>query len=200
MNRLKRNSTRIVFFVLAGVAIGNLVRSLATADAAASAKPAAKQSAVARGEYLVRFGGCMDCHTPKKMGPRGPEDDTERLLAGHPEDAKLPPPPAVGSSPWFASTAGLTAWSGPWGISYSANLTPDVNTGLGIWTEEMFVKAMRTGKHMGNGRDILPPMPWTYVATLTDEDLKAVFAYLRSIPAISNRVPEPVSPDGKSFE
>lgn len=97
-------------------------------------------------------------------------------------------------------TAGQTAWAGPWGITYSANLTPDVNTGLGIWTEEMFMKAMRTGKHMGSGRDILPPMPWNAIGRLTDEDLKAVYAYLRSIPAVTNHVPSPLSPDGRSFE
>ncbi len=155
---------------------------------------------VARGRYLVNYGGCNDCHTPKKMTERGPVDDEARLLSGHPESPTLPPPPITGDSPWFAATAGLTAWSGPWGITYSANLTPDQNTGMGIWTEEMFVKAMRTGKHMGEGRPILPPMPWAAVAKLTDDDLRAVFAYLRSIPAVANRVPAPVGPDGKSFE
>ncbi len=114
-----------------------------------------------------------------------------RYLSGHPESPELPPPPRA-SGPWFIAAAGTTAWSGPWGVSYAVNLTPDVNTGLGIWTEEMFVKAMRTGKHYGIGRDILPPMPWQSLASLTDRDLKAVYAYLRSIPPISNRVPDAV--------
>jgi hypothetical protein len=102
----------------------------------------------------------------------------------------------LSGNPWFATTAGLTAWSGPWGISYAANLTPDTNTGLGIWTEEMFIRAIREGKHMGYGRDLLPPMPWQYFSELTDEDLKAIFAYLRSIPPVQNRVPDPVPPGG----
>ena len=85
----------------------------------------------------------------------------------------------------------------PWGISYAANLTPDLNTGLGIWTEEMFVKAMRTGKHMGIGRDILPPMPWQSLSQLTDDDLKAVYAYLRTVPTLANHVPTPLAPGGK---
>jgi hypothetical protein len=157
----------------------------------------AEKERIERGKYLVSFGGCNDCHTPLKFGPHGPEPDMARYLSGHPETAKLPPPPKNENSPWFATTAGLTAWSGPWGISYAPNLTPDENTGLGIWTEEMFAGAMRTGKHMGSGRDILPPMPWRAVASLSDDDLKAVFAYLRSIPAIKNRVPEPVSPGAK---
>jgi hypothetical protein len=83
-----------------------------------------------------------------------------------------------------------TAFAGPWGISYASNLTPDPNTGIGIWTEEIFVKTMRTGRHMGTSRPLQPPMPWPSYSHMTDEDLKAVFAYLRSIPAIANRVPE----------
>jgi hypothetical protein len=92
----------------------------------------------------------------------------------------------------------MTAWAGPWGISYAANLTPDRNTGLGIWNEEMFVKAMRTGKHMGAGRDILPPMPWQGVAGLTDDDIKSIYAYLRTVPPIVNHVAAPVAPAGEA--
>jgi mono/diheme cytochrome c family protein len=155
-------------------------------------------SRLERGKYLVSFGGCNDCHTPLKMGSKGPEPDFSRMLSGHPEDAKLPPPPKLDNSPWFAATAGMTAWTGPWGISYAANITPDEATGLGIWNEAMFIRAMRTGKHMGESREILPPMPWQGIATLTDEDLKSMFAYLRSIPAIKNHVPQPIAPDGKN--
>jgi len=150
-----------------------------------------KSEKVSRGKYLVSYGGCNDCHTPLRMTEKGPVPDFTRLLSGHPEEAKLPPPPKAENSPWFAATAGMTAWAGPWGISYAANLTPDRNTGLGIWTEEMFLKAMRTGKHMSAGRDILPPMPWQNLATLNEDDLKAIYSYLRSIPPIKNRVPEP---------
>jgi len=89
----------------------------------------------------------------------------------------------------------LTAWSGPWGVSYAQNLTPDENTGMGIWTEEMFVQALRTGRHMGVSRPILPPMPWEVYRRLSDEDLKSVYAFLRSIPPVKNRVPEPVIAD-----
>jgi mono/diheme cytochrome c family protein len=155
---------------------------------------------VARGKYLVEFGGCHDCHTPLKMTEKGPRPDLTLSLSGHPETAKLPPP-ELKPGPWFAATAGMTAWAGPWGVSYAANLTPDLNTGLGIWTEEMFLTAMRTGKHMGAGRGILPPMPWQALSRLTEEDLKSIFAYLQSVPAISNHVPDPVGPNGaESFE
>jgi hypothetical protein len=127
------------------------------------------------------------------MGPNGPEFDRSRALSGHPEGSELPPPPRLPEGPWIVTTAwDLTAWSGPWGISYPVNLTPDENTGLGIWTEEMFVKAMRTGRHMGASRPILPPMPWWTLASLSDEDLTSVYAYLRSLPPIKNRVPPAV--------
>ena len=154
----------------------------------------AESSAVARGKYLVTIGGCNDCHTPLKMGPKGPEPDMSRMLTGHPEGFVLPAPPKLApDAPWnWAGAATATAFAGPWGISYAINLTPDQNTGIGIWTEEMFVQAMRTGRHMGQSRPILPPMPWQNVAQMTDQDLKAVFAFLRSLPPVKNRVPDAV--------
>jgi cytochrome c553 len=163
---------------------------LAGSDPVAKRRAAAGSSKVERGKYLVTIMGCNDCHTPMKMGPNGPEPDMTRMLSGHPEGMKLPPPPPP-SGPWISSFAAtFTAFSGPWGVSYAANLTPDQNTGLGIWTEEMFLKALRTGKHMGTSRPIQPPMPWPWAGKATDDDLKAIFAYLKSIPAIVNHVPE----------
>ena len=190
-----KHPTRTLFFALTAIPLSLL---LLGGKADKTSDP--KRTVVKRGEYLVRYGGCNDCHTPLKLGPNGPEPDMSRQLAGHPEDTKLPPPD-LKPGPWFAATAGMTAWTGPWGISYAANLTPEINTGMGIWTEDMFLKAMRTGKHMGAGREILPPMPWQSLGSLTDDDLKAVFAYLKSIPAIKNRVPDPLPPAGKpTFE
>ncbi len=145
-----------------------------------------------RGKYLVTMIGCADCHTPMKMGPKGPEPDMERFLSGHPEQmGALPAAPARG--PWlWAGAATNTAFSGPWGISYAANLTPDQNTGLGIWTEDMFLKALRTGRHMGVSREILPPMPWASFRNGSDEDLKSIFAYLRTLKPVVNHVPDAV--------
>jgi cytochrome c553 len=148
---------------------------------------------VARGKYLVQLGGCTDCHTRKAMTERGPVDDKAMMFAGHPEGLILPPPEQQ-AGPWGAATAGMTAWTGPWGVSYAANLTPDRDTGMGSWTEAMFLQAMRTGKHMGDGRPILPPMPWQPLAEAHEDDLKAIYAYLRSLPPIKNRVPEPQPP------
>jgi len=157
---------------------------------------------VERGRMLVIGGGCHDCHTPKKLGPAGPEADMDRMLMGHPqEQGAVPPFKQDPKSPYAIHINGdLTAWSGPWGVSYAANLTPDQNTGLGIWTEEMFVNALTMGKHMGTARPILPPMPWNWYGQLPDDDLKAIFAYLKSIKPIANRVPVPLDPSGKPIE
>jgi len=195
---MKLNSDKL-FALLAVLAIAVFVTkninrltaaNAATGNAAAAAAPVSDP--VARGRYLVKLGGCSDCHTPKKMTDQGPVDDPALYLAGHPADAQLPPPPDLSQTPWFAATAGMTAWTGPWGISYAANITPDPHTGIGIWTEEMFIQAMRTGRHMGEGRTILPPMPWQALSEGTAEDLKAIYAYLKSIPAVHNAVPQPV--------
>jgi len=117
------------------------------------------------------------------------------MLSGHPQDMVMPTPPDLGNSPWgWVGAMTITAFAGPWGITYAPNLTPDTNTGMGIWTEEMFLQAMKSGQHMGAGHPIMPPMPWMNLASLPEDDLKAVYAYLRSIPAIPNRVPEYVPP------
>jgi mono/diheme cytochrome c family protein len=174
---------------------------LLTAFAGAACTQAAaapSQTAVQRGKMLVIGGACHDCHTPKKLGPKGPEPDMDRMLSGHPENIKITAPykPAPGNSWAIGISDDLTAWSGPWGVSFPANLTPDTLTGLrsGVWTEALFVKALRTGKHMGTARDILPPMPWNFYGQLSDEDLKAIWAYLGTIPAIKNHVPDPIPP------
>ena len=129
------------------------------------------------------------------MGPNGPVEDQTRLLSGHPEEAVLEAPPAPTGS-WIASASSdLTAWAGPWGISYPFNLTPDENTGIGSWSEQTFVQAIKTGRHMGVSRPILPPMPWHFYRNLTEEDLGSIYAYLRTIPPVHNRVPLPVPPE-----
>ncbi|WP_205960603.1 c-type cytochrome [Ramlibacter rhizophilus] len=157
--------------------------------------PASADPTVARGRYLVGTSGCMDCHTPMKMGANGPEWDMSRLLAGHPEGLVMPPVPKLPEGPWQMIASGTnTAWAGPWGVSFTANLTPDMETGLGRWSERDFMMAIRTGKHQGRGRDILPPMPIPVYKNYTDDDLKAVFAFLRTIPPVRNRVPEPWAP------
>jgi mono/diheme cytochrome c family protein len=167
---------------------------------AVSAAAAPAQSPVERGKYLTTVGGCNDCHTPKKFGPNGPEPDMSRELSGNPSMDKLPPVPkgVIGPDKWGTiANNHLGAWAGPWGVSFAMNLTPDKATGLGSWTPEMFMNALRTGKHQGTGRPILPPMPWNWYRNMTDDDLKAVFAYLQSLPPINNPIPDPLPPDNE---
>jgi mono/diheme cytochrome c family protein len=161
-----------------------------------SHSPMTEQEKVERGRYLVSIGGCGDCHSPKVIKGMGPQEDQSRLLSGHPATEQLPEMPqgALTMTGWVAATnMSLTAWLGPWGISYAANLTPDEVTGIGAWTEKAFINAIRNGKHLGTGRPILPPMPWQNYARMTDEDLGAIFAYLKSLPPVRNQVPQPVS-------
>ena len=169
----------------AGIVVAGLFLSL----------PSWAESPVERGRYLVTITGCSDCHTPMKLGPNGPEPDLAHYLAGHPAGMAVTPAPVLPQGPWlWTGAATNTAFSGPWGVSFAVNLTPDPETGLGKWREEDFVGALTTGKHMGVARPILPPMPWPGYARMTPEDLKAMFAYLRTGKPVVNRVPEPVPP------
>jgi mono/diheme cytochrome c family protein len=172
-----------------------LFAAAAAVGALASGPVAADTDKGARGKYLVTTAGCNDCHTPFKLGPNGAEPDMTRMLSGHPEQLVMPAAPKVPDGPWLVTVARTnTAWSGPWGVSFTANLTPDKETGLGRWTFRNFKDTIRTGRHHGRGREILPPMPIRMYKNFTDADLEAIFAYLQSIPAISNRVPEPLPP------
>jgi hypothetical protein len=168
----------------------------ATKTAPAPAKETSATAAkIARGKLLATTSGCHDCHTPWKMSPQGPAPDMTRMLSGHPAEMALPPAPKLPPGPWVTTVAAsMTAWNGPWGTSFTANLTPDKETGLGTWTARTFIDTIRTGRHMGRGRPLLPPMPAPMYAHFPDEDLEALFAFLQSIPAVKNRVPQPLPP------
>ena len=153
-------------------------------------------SLIKRGAYLVAISGCDDCHTPKKMGAMGPEPDMELRLSGYRSDVPLPPVDTnVIKKGWALGNAELTGWAGPWGASFAANITSD-ETGIGSWTEEQFKKALTQGKWKGmdSNRTLLPPMPWQGFSNLTDEDVKAIFAFLKSTKPVKN-----IEPPIKSF-
>jgi mono/diheme cytochrome c family protein len=187
MNRRENTVSAALMAALA------LLTAVAAANTARAADPPQEQQ-LARGKYLVTIGACHDCHTPLKMGANGMEPDMDRMLSGHPESAGVPPVPAKATEPWDTQISGMTAWSGFWGRSFTANLTPDPETGLGKWTLRNFRDTIRNGRHLGRGRPLQPPMPWQMYRNMTDEDLAAVFAYLQSIPAVRNRVPEALPP------
>ena len=143
---------------------------------------------------------CGDCHTPKTFTPTGlPVQDSTRMFSGHPMNEPYPlwAPADMQRSVAATTNPMLTAWAGPWGVSFAANITPDTSTGIGEWTEESFILAMRSGKHQGysNSRDILPPMPWENFKVLSDQEVKALWAYLRSLPPVHNQVPFPIPPN-----
>ncbi len=166
--------------------------------ACAQGSPDSDKDQVKKGEYLVNLAGCNNCHTPKRMTPEGLKLDQSRLLSGHPTDGHASEYTASAMTPdgWVAlCNFHLTEWAGPWGICFAANLTPDKATGIGSWNEDVFIKAMRTGRHTRTGSQIRLPMPWENYARITDEDLKAIFAYLKSLKPIENKVPPPIPPD-----
>ena len=146
------------------------------------------------GENLVKNAGCNDCHTPKKMGPNGPENDMNLVLSGHP--AQQPPADfdaKEAAKKGLIVTQTFTSWTGPWGVTYAVNLTSDT-TGIGAWTEAQFVKALKEKKWMGldGTRPLMPPMSMMPVTEMSDDELKAIFAYLKSTRPIKNIVPEAV--------
>jgi mono/diheme cytochrome c family protein len=189
-----------------------LVASLAIIVAANAARPAApkpqpsaqktvqqkttRAQQIERGKYLVTIGGCHDCHTPWIIQPNGqPGPDMSRALSGHPQQFPIKEGVKFTSDRWgYAGAATNTAFSGPWGVSFAANLSPDVHTGTGIWTFDIFKNTIRNGRHWGVARPLLPPMPWFNYREMTDEDLESVFVYTRTLKPISNQVPEPLPP------
>ena len=154
------------------------------------------ESQIKWGEHLVIITGCNDCHTPKKMTDHGPVLDSTLWLSGHPSEMPLIDinrKEIEGKG--LAVTSDLTEWVGPWGISFAANLTPDA-TGIGNWDEEQFIYALREGKAKGlpGSRSLLPPMPWEMYMHMTDDEMKAIFSYLKSLKPINNLVPIPIPP------
>ena len=198
---LNRNHLLFVLIALSVAILGIQCEQASANDSKTALIPAVDTVAlVKRGEYLVTVGGCNDCHSPKIMTPLGPEPDPKRLLSGHPAADPLPAitdKRMVAPGQWALFSQDLTVAVGPWGTSFSANLTPD-DTGLGAWNFDQFKKAIREGKSKGldGTRPLLPPMPWFNFAKMTDDDLLAVFSYLKSLPPVKNPVPNPLPPGG----
>lgn len=157
--------------------------------------PVSGDSLVKRGRYLVGIMGCNDCHSPMVMTPQGPQRDSTRLLSGHPAAMQLPPVDVSKTQGYVLFALSGTAMNGPWGTSFAANITSDA-TGIGNWSEAQFFKVMREGKLKGmeGNRSLLPPMPWQAYSQASDDDLHAIFAYLKSTPPVENRVPAPLPP------
>src|ERR1700690_845509 len=189
---MKRGRVFQMVMVVGGLSVALLGAAVAKSK---DAKP--KEDPVARGRYIVSFAGCNDCHTPwvfnKDLGQ--PVPDGTRFLSGNPAGAPEPQAKVDPKTDLAFIGATFTAFKLPFGTVYSANLTPDKETGIGNWTEEMFLNVFRKGLHMGvAGRPVLPPMPWPEFRNMTDDDLKAVFAFLKTIPPVHNPVADPKVP------
>jgi mono/diheme cytochrome c family protein len=148
---------------------GALAMLVATLLGAAGARA---ESPAERGKYLVGIMDCTGCHT---TGALAGQPDPKHFLAGSDVGFQIP---------------GL-------GIFYPPNLTSDRKTGLGEWSEQDIVTALRTGARP-DGRELAPAMPWRSYAELTDQDAQAVAAYLKSLPAVDHAVPPPTGPSEKA--
>jgi hypothetical protein len=165
----------------------------------AQAKVMTYQDTVQRGAFLVETLGCNDCHSPKRMTAAGPEIIPELVLSGYPADRRLPDPDNNAMKKgWLLLAPDLTAAAGPWGVSFAANLTSDPS-GIGLWPYENFKRALTQGKFKGieGSRSLLPPMPWQNYINLPDEDVRAIYAYLKSTNPVQNLVPAAIPPIGK---
>ncbi|MBK7010999.1 MAG: c-type cytochrome [Saprospiraceae bacterium] len=152
---------------------------------------------VAHGKYLVEIMGCHDCHSPKRMGAKGPELIPELILSGYPSDRPIVKMDSKLLKQGFAMLyPDLTAGAGPWGMSFAGNLTPD-ESGIGSWTRDQFKKALTEGKLKGldTGRTLLPTMPWVNFKSLKEDDITAIYEYLKSVKPVKNVVPSPIPPD-----
>lgn len=181
--------------LIAGIGTISFIACNQAKETKAETPMATNESLVKRGGYLVNAMGCDDCHSPKKMGAMGPEVDMDLRFSGYPSTRPLPKVDTNAIKRGSIIFNGdLTAAAGMWGMSFSANITSD-ETGIGNWTEEQFKKAFTEGKWKGmdNSRPLMPPMPWRNFANLNDEDVKAIFAYLKSSKPVKNVEP-PILP------
>ncbi len=188
---------RKIFLFIIGMAVVTLTAVIACTNTSAKneKKAAVSDSAqkVKRGEYLVTVGGCDDCHSPKIMGPKGPEIDVKKRFSGFPAPRPIPKFDSNLVKKGIAQfNEDLTSAAGPWGVSFAANITGDMS-GIGNWTLENFKYALRHGKWKGpeGSRDLLPPMPWFNMAKMTDEDLEAIYVFLEATKPVENIVPAP---------
>jgi hypothetical protein len=186
------------FLILTAFTVITSVALLACTSGGATSEKSvviSQDSLVKRGSYLVNTIGCDDCHSPKKFGPNGMEIDMEHRFGGYLANSPIGKPnTSVMKDGYVLFAMDLTSAVGPWGQSYSANISSDA-TGIGNWTEEQFFRAIREGKSKGlkEARPLLPPMPWFVYKNMDDLDLKAIFAYLKTTKPVENRVPGPKS-------
>jgi Cytochrome c len=186
-----RKTILLLAFIVTAVTI--TVISCDTNKAKTTAQTISNDSLIKRGAYLVNGMGCDDCHSPKKMGAHGPEIIPELRFSGYSSTRPLAKVDTnVIANGWALFGPDGTNAVGPWGASFAANISSD-ETGIGTWSEKQFMKAIREGKYKGldGSRDLLPPMPWFVYKNLSDDDIRSIFAFLKSTKPVENIVPAP---------
>jgi len=149
----------------------------------AGASQTLQDDLVAHGKYIVSIVGCADCHTPPKAEYQDPTKFTPeqlQILSFHASESLDESKLLAGGRPFDL---------GPAGILFTPNLTPDKETGLGAWTDEEIKRAIKTGV-AHDGRILFPVMPYHVFSGMADTDVDAVVAYLRSVKAVKNYIPE----------
>ena len=149
----------------------------------AGASPNQQDDRITHGKYIATIAGCTSCHTPLKPEYNNPETLTlEQIqtiafneLEAHDQDKFL--------------AGGRVFPLGPIGNLTTRNLTPDEETGIGAWTDDQIKIAIKTGIDH-DGKVLFPVMPYHVYSTMADADLEAVIAYLRSVNAIRNKIPD----------
>jgi mono/diheme cytochrome c family protein len=139
---------------------------------------------VDRGAYLVRLARCGFCHTPRPAKGSMRHRLTEREFGGGRRFSRAPFYDQVDPDPWLGAPGVRSPEED--GILASANITSDPS-GIAFYDESIFIQTLRTGR-VGGIRPLSGAMPWNYFRTLTDEDLRAIFSYLRSVRPVSHRV------------
>jgi hypothetical protein len=155
-----------------------------------------KEELIKRGSYLVSSIGCGDCHSPKINGPQGLVVIDSLKFSGFPGDRKLPQyDKKIVEQGWGLINFDFTANVGDWGVSFGANITSDPS-GIGNWPVENFIRAMKQGNYKGiqGARSLLPPMPWQDFSNLTDDDVRAIHAFLITTRPVRNIVPVAIAP------
>jgi mono/diheme cytochrome c family protein len=184
---MSRNAPMLLRLTL-GLSLA-VVFSVAAYSVLSPESGSAKQSedSVKRGKYLVTVLGCADCHTPHDEQGR---PIAGRELSGHPEGAPLPEwdQSMMKRNAMATIAAPFTAFAGPFGTAIAPNLTPDEDTGIGKLTAEGLIKSWKTGRHWRYDRAVMPPMPVEAYGKLTEEDIRAIHAYLMSLPPVKNHV------------
>ncbi len=177
------------------IATGILIACTDTSAEKKEKRPLTEAELVKRGEYLVNAVGCDDCHSPKTPGPNGFEVIEDLRFSGYPSERALMKVDTNSiKTGWSMFGTDFTSTVGQWGMSFAANITSDA-TGIGNWTEQQFFKAIREGKYKGldNSRPLLPPMPWFVYRNFSDEDIRAIYHYLKTTKPVENVVPAAIA-------